>query len=88
MILIDKNAMISKMQKSYKDTEEGTDRASVYINVGISIGISNLQDSIAVDAIPVEWLKEKLTGHPELSYSITDGIQNVLDLWEARNGNS
>lgn len=42
-----------------------------------------LQDLPAVDAVPVAWLKEKLTGHPELSYAVTDAIQNVLDLWEA-----
>lgn len=35
------------------------------------------------DAIPIEWLEEKLTGHPELPYAITDGITNVLDLWKA-----
>lgn len=40
----------------------------------------------AVDAVPVAWLKEKLTGHPELSYSVTDAIQNVLDLWEVEHG--
>lgn len=35
------------------------------------------------DVIPVEWLKEKLVNHPELSYSLTDGIKIVLDFWEA-----
>ena len=35
-------------------------------------------------SIPVSWLKEKLKGHSELSYAITDGISNVLDLWEGR----
>lgn len=35
------------------------------------------------DAIPVEWLKEKLVNHPELSYSLTDGIINVLDFWKS-----
>ena len=35
-------------------------------------------------SIPVSWLKEKLVGHPELSYTVTDGINNVLDLWEGR----
>lgn len=39
-----------------------------------------------VEAVPVAWLKEKLTGHPELSYSVTDAIQNVLDLWEVEHG--
>ncbi len=36
------------------------------------------------ESIPVSWLKEKLEGHPELSYAVTDGINNVLDLWEGR----
>lgn len=36
-----------------------------------------------VEAIPIEWLEEKMTGHPELPYAITDGIINVLDLWKA-----
>ena len=40
----------------------------------------------AVDAIPVYWLKEKLTGHPELRYATTDGICEVLRLWSERNG--
>ena len=35
-------------------------------------------------SIPVSWLKEKLVGHPELSYAVTDGINNVFDLWEGR----
>ena len=34
------------------------------------------------DTIPVEWLEEKLVGHPELCYAVTDGINNVLELWE------
>ena len=36
------------------------------------------------ESIPVSWLTEKLEGHPELSYAVTDGINNVLDLWEGR----
>ena len=36
------------------------------------------------ESIPVSWLKEKLEGHPELPYAVTDGISNVLDLWEGR----
>ena len=36
------------------------------------------------ESIPVSWLEEKLVGHPELSYAVTDGINNVLDLWEGR----
>lgn len=36
------------------------------------------------ESIPVSWLKEKLEGHPELPYAVTDGINNVLDLWEGR----
>ena len=36
------------------------------------------------ESIPISWLKEKLEDHPELSYAVTDGIINVLDLWEGR----
>lgn len=36
------------------------------------------------ESIPVSWLTEKLEGHPELSYAVTDGIINVLDLWGGR----
>ena len=36
------------------------------------------------ESIPVSWLTEKLEGHPELSYAVTDGINSVLDLWEGR----
>ena len=36
------------------------------------------------ESIPVSWLKEKLEGHPELPYAVTDGINNVLNLWEGR----
>ena len=36
------------------------------------------------ESIPVSWLKEKLEGHPEIPYAVTDGINNVLDLWEGR----
>lgn len=36
-------------------------------------------------SIPISWLKEKLTDHPELSYALTDGIQEVLTAWEHRN---
>ena len=39
-------------------------------------------EALEQDAIPVKWLEEKLTGHPELSYSLTDGIIAVLDFWE------
>ena len=38
------------------------------------------------DAIPVEWMVEKLTGHPELSYTFTDGIISVIDAWNKENG--
>lgn len=36
------------------------------------------------ESIPVSWLTEKLEGHPELPYAVTDGINWVLDLWEGR----
>lgn len=39
------------------------------------------------DAIPIEWMVEKLTGHPELSYTFTDGVISVIDVWNKENGN-
>lgn len=38
------------------------------------------------DAIPIEWMVGKLTGHPELSYTFTDGIISVIDMWNKENG--
>lgn len=35
-------------------------------------------------SIPISWLTEKLEGHPELPYAVTDGIINVLELWKGR----
>ena len=49
-----------------------------------SFAIDTLDYMPTVEAIPIEWLEEKLTGHPELPYAITDGISNVLDLWKAK----
>ena len=51
-----------------------TDKENAALNMAI--------EALTQDAIPVKWLEEKLTGHPELSYSITDGIIAVLDLWK------
>lgn len=36
------------------------------------------------ESIPVSWLKEKLVGHPEIPYATTDGIIDILDMWEWR----
>lgn len=36
--------------------------------------------------IPIEWLEEKLTNHPELPYAVTDGIIEVLELWKTSCG--
>lgn len=36
------------------------------------------------ESIPVSWLKEKLVGHPEIPYAVTDGIIAILDMWEGR----
>lgn len=46
------------------------------------IKANDLFSAPTVDAIPIDWLKEKLTNHPEVSYSTTDGIIKVLYLWE------
>lgn len=34
--------------------------------------------------IPMDWLTEKLVGHPEISYRTTDSIITVLYLWNER----
>lgn len=46
--------------------------------------VHDLQCAPIVGAIPIDWLKEKLTNHPEIPYSTTDGIIAVLNLWEER----
>lgn len=48
------------------------------------IKAKDLFSAPTVDAIPIDWLKEKLTNHPEIPYSTTDGIITVLNLWEER----
>ena len=53
--------------------------------------IAIMQESMAAleklneqkETIPISWLKEKLDGHPELPYAVTDGIANVLAIWES-----
>jgi len=40
-----------------------------------------LEEAPTVDAVPVEWLEEKLTNHPEIPYAVIDGINAVLDMW-------
>ena len=49
-------------------------------------GIDECEMELKKDALAMlkARLKEKLEGHPELSYAVTDGIINVLDLWEGR----
>ena len=44
--------------------------------------VDDLRCAPIVEAIPVNWLKEKLINYPKISYDITDGIIEVLDLWE------
>lgn len=48
------------------------------------IKANDLFSAPSVNAIPVDWLKQKLTNHPEIPYSVTDGIITVLNLWEER----
>ena len=44
--------------------------------------VDDLRCAPIVEAIPVNWLKEKLINCPKMSYAITDGIIEVLNLWE------
>lgn len=46
--------------------------------------VYDLRCAPTINAIPIDWLKEKLTNHPEIPYSTTDGIIKVLNLWEER----
>lgn len=48
------------------------------------IKANDLFSAPSVNAIPVDWLKQNLTNHPEIPYSVTDGIITVLNLWEER----
>lgn len=44
--------------------------------------VDDLRCAPTVEAIPVNWLKEKFINYPEISHDITDGIIEVLNLWE------
>lgn len=82
MILIDRDALEKAIYEWMpKNQEEWMDSKIPPIeNLVVSI-MMTIQEQQPVEAIPIEWLEEKLTSHPELSYAITDGINNVLDLW-------
>lgn len=63
--------------------------AESYNQNTLLVTLDVLKDILALlkeqeESIPVSWLKEKLEGHPELPYAVTDGINNVLDLWKGR----
>lgn len=47
-----------------------------------AVGTHEIDKAPTVDAIPTSWLHEKLTGNPEISYSVTASIVRVLYLWE------
>ena len=70
-----------------------------YIKGMIKAYIDSLEERIAImqesmealerqigqeELIPISWLEEKLVGHPELPYATTDGIANVISLWNDR----
>ena len=54
------------------------DLATVYLNAE---ACKQIQQMPTVEAIPIAWLEEKLTNHPEIPYVVTDGIVAVLDMW-------
>ena len=43
--------------------------------------VDDLRCAPTVEAIPVNWLKIKLSNYTEMPYSTTDGIIEVLNLW-------
>lgn len=55
--------------------------------MGLFAAADEIEKLPETDAIPVSWLKEKLTGHPEMRYATSDGICEVLRLWEERKHN-
>lgn len=70
-----------------KDQETWMDSDIPPIKNLVASIMMTIQEQSPIEAIPVEWLEEKLTGHPELPYAVTDGITNVLDLWEKEDAN-
>ena len=44
--------------------------------------VDDLRCAPTVEAIPVNWMKEKLINYPNMSYATADGIIEVLNLWE------
>ena len=81
--MIDREKVLKGLEWVINDIEENgnINHAGQYLTV--------IKDALELlkgqeESIPVSWLKEKLEGHPELSYAVTDGINNVLDLWEGR----
>ena len=52
-----------------------------------AVACGTIEGLKTVEAIPIEWLEEKMTGHPELPYAITDGITNGIIPAHAGNSN-
>lgn len=48
--------------------------------------LKKIENAPTADVVPVSWLEEKLTNHPEIPYAVTDGINSVLDMWREENG--
>lgn len=79
MMLIDDDKLNKKKKYSFGAEGLPFPRSEWFIKA------NDLFSAPSVEAIPVDWLREKLTNHPEIPYSTTDGIIKVLDLWEERN---
>lgn len=64
---------IEVIEKRYMTLDEEERKALI-------VAIKALQGQ--EESIPISWMEEKLTGHPELPYAFTDGINDVLEAWE------
>ena len=87
MNLIDTDVLFAQMEEYYKkragEANMTGDRA---ICVTWNDAVFLIKGTPTVDAIPTDWLEEKLTNHPEIPYAVTDGINSVLDMWREENG--
>lgn len=86
MKLIDTDVLFAQMEEYYKKRAEESNMTgdrTIYVTWNDAVFL--IKSTPIVDAIPVDWLKEKLTNHPEIPYAVTDGINAVLDMWREEN---
>lgn len=86
MKLIDTDVLFAQMEEYYKKrAKESNMTGGRTICVTWNDAVFLIKSSSTIDAIPIDWLEEKLTNHPEIPYAVTDGINAVLDMWREEN---